>query len=502
MTAPVYLESLDVTDYRNYAALHLALGAGRFIVAGDNAQGKSNLCEAIRLLATMRSFRAGSDRELVRWGSDGHFARIAADVARVDGPLHLEMIISAPPTPGDPLIDPSGLWPAAPSGREPADETAPGERAVAERANETAPGERAVAERANEFAPTGVPPQSPPAWTGLPAPSAVGEQGSRGAGFPWSRVPVERRDDGTTGRRDDGTMGGSGVGLPPLPPMPGARVAAGKRIKVNGAPRRAIDCVGLMTVVLFEPVDLDLVIGPPAGRRHFMDVTLCQISRSYCRALSQLQRVLTQRGALLRRIRDNQDDPRALEYWDTQLATLAVPIITERAGLITRCTPTADDVALRLGGRGLRLEYQPSYAVDAELPAATSAAAFIEKLHALRKREIAQGVNLLGPHRDDLAFWEGPMNVATYGSRGQQRGAALALKLAELEAIELETGDQPILVLDDVLSELDPTRRAALLGSIAEISQVILTTAEPEAIPANFADAARWLHVSQGTIRA
>jgi DNA replication and repair protein RecF len=442
MTAPVYLESLDLTDYRNYAALHLALGVGRFVVAGDNAQGKSNLCEAIRLLATMRSFRAGTDRELVRWGSEGHFARVAADVARVDGMLHLEMIISAPPAPGDPLIDPTGLWNAATD-----------------------------AEQAVEIAPKGVPPQSPPAWTGdnLSSPFADGE------GLPP---------------------------LPPLPPMPGAHLAAGKRIKVNGAARRAIDCVGMMTVVLFEPADLDLVIGPPSGRRHFMDVTLCQISRSYCRTLSQFQRVLTQRGALLRRIRDNQDDPGALDYWDTQLATLAVPIITERAGLITRCTPTADEVALRLGGRGLRLEYQPSYAVDAELPAATSAAAFIEKLHALRKREIAQGVNLLGPHRDDLAFWEGPMNVATYGSRGQQRGAALALKLAELEAIELETGNQPILVLDDVLSELDPTRRAALLGSIEGISQVILTTAEPEAIPANFADAARWLHVRQGIVQA
>lgn len=392
----MYLETLDLTDYRNYANLHLTLGAGRFILAGDNAQGKSNLCEAIRLLATMRSFRAGSDRELVRWGAPGYFAKVHAEVHRFDGPLSLEIVISAPPSGDDPLFD------------------------------------------------------------------------------------------------DDLVL------APPLPP--GLATAPRKRIRVNGAPKRAIDCVGLVTVVLFEPADLDLVIGPPAGRRHFMDVTLCQISRSYCRTLTQYQKVLTQRGALLRRIRDNQDDPRSLAYWDTQLAELAVPLITERTGLITRCNPTADEISLKLGGKGLRLAYLPSFAVDPDLPVATASAAFTEKLATLRRREIAQGVNLLGPHRDDLAFMEGPINLATYGSRGQQRGAALALKLAELEAIEIETGDQPILVLDDVLSELDPTRRSALMQSVGDISQVILTTAEPDSLPPEYVATAQLLAVKAGDV--
>ncbi len=398
----MYLESLDLTDYRNYAALHLALGPGRFVLAGNNAQGKSNLCEAIRLLATMRSFRAGTDRELVRWRSVGHFARVAAQVVRADGPLQLEIIISAPPALDEPHL----------------------------------------------------------------AEEAVSDQES--------------------------------ILLPPLPPT--LARGTGKRLKVNGAARRALDGVGLVTVVLFEPSDLDLVIGGPVVRRHFMDVTLCQISRSYCRTLSQYQRVVTQRAALLKRIRDNQDDPRALSYWDAQLAQLAVPIITERAGLIARCLPTADEVAQRLGAPGLRLEYQPSFAVDIALPLAEAVAAFGEKLATLRRREILQGVCLLGPHRDDMAFWEGPINLATYGSRGQQRGAALALKLAELEAIETETGDQPILVLDDVLSELDPTRRAALIASVGDIRQVILTTAEPEALPSTFMETATWLRVQHGAI--
>ena len=394
----MYLQTLDLTDYRNYGELRLTLGPGRFVLAGDNAQGKSNLCEAIRLLATMRSFRAASDRELVRWGAPGYFARIESTITRAIGPLDLEIIISAPPVADDPLRQPT------------------------------------------------------PTVADMPLPTKL--------------------------------------------------ASAGKRIRVNGAPKRALDCVGLVTVVLFEPADLDLVVGPPVGRRHFLDVTLCQISHSYCRALSQYQRVLTQRAALLKRIRDNQDDQRSLTYWDGLMAELAAPIITERAGLVARCMPPADEVARRLGGTGLTLTYQPSFPVAPATPTAEIIAAFTERLAALRRREIAQGVNLLGPHRDDLAFFTGSINLATYGSRGQQRVAALALKLAELEAIEVETGDQPILVLDDVLSELDPTRREALLAGVTEIAQVILTTAEPATLPATFVANAHMLEVRAGTVSA
>ena len=392
----MYLQSLELTDYRNYARLRLDLTRGRYILAGDNAQGKSNLCEALRLLSTMRSFRASSDRELVRWGSQGHFARVQADVVRATSPVTIEIIISATASDDDILAPP----------------------------------------------------------------------------------------------------------LPSMPtmPLPNKLAATGKRVKINGVPKRALDCVGMMTVVVFEPADLDLIVGSPGGRRHFMDITLCQISRSYCRALSQYQRILTQRAALLKRIRDHQDDPRALTYWDDQMATLAVPIITERAGLIDRCTPPADEVAHKLGSTGLRLAYQPSFPIDLATTTADATEAFKAKLAELRRRELMQGVNLLGPHRDDLAFFEGPVDLAIYGSRGQQRVAALALKLSELEAIETETGDQPILVLDDVLSELDPTRRAALLESVAHIDQVFLTTAEPDSLPANYVASAQQFSVRAGAI--
>ena len=389
----MYLESLELADFRNYTEVQVALGAGCFVLAGNNAQGKSNLCEAVRLLATMRSFRASSDRELVRWGSPNHFARIRGTIHQAAGPLKLEVIISAPPLLGD------------------------------------------------LFAPEGVP-------------------------------------------------------LPPPPTTGGTH----KTVLVNGAPRRPLDVVGLVTVVLFEPADLDLVSGSPQGRRHFMDVTLCQISRSYCKALSQLQKILTQRAALLRRIRDHEDDSRSLDYWDAQLALQAVPIIMERANLIARCTPPADEVARQLGAKGLLLNYLPSFPIATEMAAEDARAAFLARLVSLRRRELLQGVNLLGPHRDDLGFFEGPVDLGVFGSRGQQRTAALALKLAELEAMEAETGDQPILVLDDVLSELDPTRQAALLERVRQNPQVLLSTAEPDMLPREFIRAATVLSIAEGRI--
>ncbi len=390
----MYLEHLELVDYRNYAELRLELEPGAYILAGDNAQGKSNICEAIRLLATMRSFRAGSERELIRWGAPNGFARVRALVRQSAGPLKMEIVISAPPLLGE----------------------------------------------------------------------------YDGVGYLYQLTPPAA----------------SGIH---------------KKIRVNDAPRRALDCVGLVTVVLFEPTDLDLVSGPPQGRRHFMDVTLCQISRGYCRALSQYQKILTQRAALLRRIRDNLDEPGSLHYWDEQLAQQAVPIIVERSSLITRCLPTADEFARQLGGKSLTLEYQPSFPipVDQSVPAARGA--LMERLAALRKREIIQGVNLIGPHRDDLAFFEGPVNLGVFGSRGQQRTAALALKIAELAAIETETGDQPILVLDDVLSELDPTRQAALTHRIRTVSQVFLTSADPDTMPPDFHAWATRLQVLRGTVQ-
>lgn len=146
----------------------------------------------------------------------------------------------------------------------------------------------------------------------------------------------------------------------------------------------------------------------------------------------------------------------------------------------------------------LRLVYRPSYQGDVDGEPAAAEARFRERLLELRRRELAQGVNVIGPQRDDLGFLAGEMDLAVYGSRGQQRSAALALKLAELAYIERETGDQPILLLDDVLSELDEQRRGDLLRAVAGLDQVLLTTTDAATVPASAHQRATLYTVSAG----
>jgi DNA replication and repair protein RecF len=131
----------------------------------------------------------------------------------------------------------------------------------------------------------------------------------------------------------------------------------------------------------------------------------------------------------------------------------------------------------------LHLAYEPSYKGPLDVADDELTAAFRARLMELRRREIAQGANVLGPHRDDLAFYAGDINLTTYGSRGQQRTVALALKLAELAYIEAETGDQPLLLLDDVLSELDARRRADFLDAVSDLDQVLLTITDATSLP-------------------
>jgi len=378
------VERLRLTDFRSYRELDLTLPAGLTIFYGRNAQGKSNLLEAISLIATTRSFRTSSERETIRWGAPGRFARVVGDIARRSDHLEIEVILAEGMDDGaTPTVLPSEAAPAPPTG--------------------------------------------------------------------------------ATFR---------------------------KRVRVNGAPRRAMDLVGLAPVVVFAPTDLDLVTGGPSQRRHFLDLTLCQTNRAYCRMLSQYQKVIAQRSALLRRIREGLDTPQSLAYWDDQLARLALPIMRERADFIERASAVAARVYAALDGdqadiaddATLRLDYRPSYQ-----PAQDSLSAGTEDeqaqrmraaLEAVRRREIAQGANVLGPHRDDLGFLAGGVDLAIYGSRGQQRTVALALKLAELEYIESETGEQPVLLLDDVLSELDPQRREDLLAAVRGLDQTLVTTTD------------------------
>lgn len=407
------LTHLSLTNFRNYSRLELSLPERLTIFQGGNAQGKTNLLEAIHLLATGRSPRALAERELINWlALEGAlpYARLVAEIGAGQDGQTLELV----------------LEPAA--------------------------------------------------------------------------------------------NGGGGNG-------PTVR----KQVRINGVPKRALDLVGRLRVVLFLPEDVSLVAGAPGERRRYLDIALCQIAPAYCRALSEYNRVLAQRNALLRQLREAGGDPGQLAFWDTQLA--------EHGSVLTHRRSQAIRDLDRIGAerqRGLtrnterlHLGYLPSPEPDLAAPGSAGAQAavqqrrlaearpaygaaareeirerFLARLRAIRSRELAAGTSLVGPHRDDMAFIVDGRDLRAFGSRGQQRTAALALKLAEVQMMREETGDTPLLLLDDVTSELDAARRQAMLAALAEVDQALVTTTDwGDFSPELLASARRW-RVEQGTLSA
>ncbi len=387
----MYLSHLTLSEFRNYRQLNFPLGPGLFLFYGENAQGKTNLLEAVSMLSTATSFHASSDREVVNWQAPDHIARLEATVIRQEGDAHIELVI---------------------------------------------------------FDPT---------------PDAV-----------------------QTPRR--------GIELPANTPR--------KRIKVNDLPRRAIDLIGQMKVVLFAPTDLHLVDGPPDERRRFLDRALCQVSPHYCQDIVKYRKIVMQRSALLKRIRDVQEDPRLLDFLDDQLITLAAHIVGERYKMISSITPIASEFQASISGKreALQIVYRPSLKIDAAWNSQEAKKHYLEQLREVRKKEIVQGVCLLGPHRDDLEFVVNGVNMLTYGSRGQQRTAALSTKLAELTYMRDSTGDEPILLLDDVFSELDSLRREYLLEQVRRHQQVFLTATDLTGFPSEIVTQAHIYRVDNGTI--
>lgn len=283
-----------------------------------------------------------------------------------------------------------------------------------------------------------------------------------------------------------------------------------KRVRLNQAPRRALDLLGRLNVVLFSPRDVEIVAGAPGERRRYLDVLLCQTDPDYCRALARYNRVLTQRNHLLRRLRERGGDRAELRYWDERLAQDGGTIAARRAETVAALDRLAALLHAELtgaegaaGAEPLALHYRPGFAAApaalrqaallgiAEPPAAYGdageAAAFgeriLEALVARRAEDLARGVTQVGPHRDDLGFSLGAVDARTYGSRGQQRTIALALKMAEAQRMWSETGERPVLLLDDVLSELDAERRRFLLDRIDPAQQTLLTVTDRAGIP-------------------
>jgi len=258
-----------------------------------------------------------------------------------------------------------------------------------------------------------------------------------------------------------------------------------KRIKINSVPKRAIDLIGLVTVVLFSPNDLGLVDGSPEERRRFLDRGLCQMQPHYCQALQKYRKIVTQRSALLKRIRENQEEPRMLDFLDEKLTELATMITFERRRMVDSLNQHVDELqAIISGGREhLTIVYRPSFLIEPAWDTMKTLQNYREQLLEARRKEIRQGVCLLGPHRDDLEFLVNGVNMLTYGSRGQQRTVALASKLGELAFMRTVTGEEPILLLDDVFSELDFSRREYLLRQVLRHEQVLITATDFASFP-------------------
>ena len=365
----MFIFDLQLANFRNYVQAQLSLDRGLNVFVGDNAQGKSNLLEAIYLLSTLRSSRASSDSDLVRrdvLASDFPVARLACQVERSAGNLQLEVAI--------------------------------------------------------------------------------------------------------VGRTTD------------------ASHRAGKRVRVNGVSKRASEAVGQLCAVLFTTLDIEIVAGPPLLRRRYLDMMISQVDRGYLRAMQKYARVLQQRNSLLKRIQAQEASPAELGFWDQELAHAGGIIMLARAEALGRLAAEGALQMQRLSDETetLTLTYRPALAgldqQDCPIDETEWTARMLRALSNLRQREIAAGATLVGPHRDDVTVEINDLPADSFASRAQQRTAALSLRLAEASYLRDCLGDDPVVLLDDVLSELDARRRRGVLEYFDSFQQTIVTTADPDRV--------------------
>ena len=366
------IDQLNLTNFRNYASLDLTLHPGLTLITGENAQGKTNLLEAIFLLSLAKSHRTNRDQELIRWGAD--FAKVAGQITSKNQTFPLEIRLSA----------------------------------------------------------------------------------------------------------------------------------KGKVARYNHLDQAKLSqFIGRLNVILFAPEDMQFIKGSPQLRRRFLDSELGQIHPVYLQTLLDYHRLLKQRNTYLKQGRDQQQlDPLYLEILTDQLIDQAVTIIKYRLAFIQKLQSISQSLHHQLSDQrdhleivykasSSRLDYQADQTIKDQL----------EALFAQSKsRELDQGVTLYGPHRDDLLFYLNENLAAHYASQGQQRTIILSLKLAELELMKDLTGDYPILLLDDVLSELDSKRQLILMNQIENKVQTILTSATLDQVQIKDLDHAELLWVQQGTV--
>jgi DNA replication and repair protein RecF len=376
----MFLSSLHLRNFRNFAEQRLELPPEGVAIVGDNGQGKTNLLEAIYYLEIFRSFRGASDEQLVRFGEE--VFRVEARVGATDGST------------------------------------------------------RSVA------------------------------------------AAFDRR-------------------------------ARKKRVTVGGAePARLGDAIGVVGVVVFSPSDVEIVAGSPTARRRFVDILLSLVVPGYVSTLQRYRQILQQRNSLLRQ----GARPSMVEAWNGGLVAEGSRIMAARRRWIEEREAAFGERSAEIsGGAPYRLHYEPSVADDqaadpADLPAAGFARAFAAQLERVAEREQRRGVTLAGPHRDDLRITAEvggrEVDLRAYGSGGQQRTAAVALRMIEAETLQASRERKPIVLLDDVFAELDPGRSQRIVRWIdrADTGQVILTVPKPTDFEIHGHTLPRWT-IRDGVVR-
>ena len=272
----------------------------------------------------------------------------------------------------------------------------------------------------------------------------------------------------------------------------GARSGARKRIRVNGVNRRASALRPALRTVLFAPEDMLLIVGSPSLRRNLLDAIVVQREPTATAVMSTYQRTLTQRNSLLRRIREEEADRGELAYWTQVILEHGARILDWRHETLSAMAEPLAAAHREIAPEETELSLR--YVSNVEPgPSENNEAALRRRLFETAEKEVWNGATLVGPHRDDLAFVSGGRELTEFASRGQQRTAILALKLAELDVLTTLDGRPPLLLLDDVFSELDPERRAHLVRRIGELPQAIVTTTTPEDLdPALVAASTLW----------
>ena len=252
-----------------------------------------------------------------------------------------------------------------------------------------------------------------------------------------------------------------------------------KGIAVNGIPiKKAVELFGIINIVFFSPEDLNIIKNGPSERRRFVDMELCQIDKYYLYNLNQYNKIVNQRNKLLKDFYHNTDISETLHVWDMQLVTYGKQIIERRKEFVDQLNEIIYGIHKNLSGdrEELVIVYEPD----------TEAENLENALRISREKDIKYKMTSVGPHRDDFSFVVNGVDIRKYGSQGQQRTAALSLKLSEIELVKKVTGDNPVLLLDDVLSELDSNRQNYLLNNIGNIQTIITCTGLDEFINNRF----------------